>query len=129
MIGLLNKPMFYRNIPGVIFILFCHLATAHHSPVAFDTEVTDFSINGVISKVDIRNPHSMITLLVTNEDGSETEWDVEFSSINLLLRRGWDFDRLQVGDQVTCTGNPSAREKQEMYMWSILLSDGTEFGR
>lgn len=102
---------------------------AHHSPVAFDTNVTDFSISGEIQRVDIRNPHSVMDLRVSNNDGSTTLWHIEFSSVNLLLRRGWDFERLTVGEQVTCTGNPSAGDDDEMYMWSIKLADGTEFGR
>jgi hypothetical protein len=97
--------------------------------VAFDTGVTDFSLNGEIISVDVRNPHSAMILRVTNNDGSTTDWDIEFSSINLLLRRGWDFDQLQVGEQVKCTGNPSSRGLPEMYMWSIILADGTEFGQ
>jgi hypothetical protein len=28
-----------------------------------------------------------------------------------------------------CIGNPSASGKAQMYMWSIKLADGTEFGR
>ena len=104
-------------------------ASAHHSPVAFDTGVTDFTINGKIEHVDVRNPHSVMDLRVTNDDGSATLWHIEFSSVNLLLRRGWDFERLKVGEEVTCTGNPSATGKPEMYMWSIVLPDGTEFGR
>ena len=104
-------------------------ATAHHSPVAFDTAVTDFSIAGEIQSVDVRNPHSVMEVRVMNDDGSTTVWHIEFSSVNLLLRRGWDFSRLQVGEQVTCTGNPSANGINEMYMWSITLADGTQFGR
>jgi hypothetical protein len=104
-------------------------APAHHSPVAFDTKVTDFTIVGQIESVDVRNPHSVMQLRVTEDDGSETLWHIEFSSVNLLLRRGWEFDRLQIGERVACTGNPSASGKNEMYMWSILLDDGTLFGR
>ena len=104
-------------------------ATAHHSPVAFDTRITDFTLTGEIESVDIRNPHSVMTLRVPNDDGSTTTWDIEFSSVNLLLRRGWDFERIKAGDTVKCVGNPSATGLNEMYMWSIVLPDGTEFGR
>ena len=114
---------------GVVFFLITQFVFAHHSPVAFNTEVTDFTLSGVILKADVRNPHSSLTLRVNNADGSATDWDIEFSSINLLLRRGWDFDRLVPGEQVRCIGNPSALGKNEMYMWTISLSDGTEFGR
>jgi len=102
---------------------------AHHSPVAFNTQVTDFVLKGQIELVEMRNPHSVMQLRVANDDGTTTRWDIEFSSVNLLLRRGWDFDRIKVGDQVTCIGNPSATGRSEMYMWSIVLADGTEFAR
>ena len=88
-----------------------------------------FALQGEIKLVEMRNPHSVMQLRVANGDGSTTRWDIEFSSVNLLLRRGWDFERIKVGERVTCVGNPSATGKAEMYMWSIVLADGTEFGR
>lgn len=102
---------------------------AHHSPVAFNLSVTDFELKGEIESVDIRNPHSVMELAVANADGTSTTWHIEFSSVNLLLRRGWDFERIKAGDKVTCIGNPSASGRSEMYMWSIVLADGTEYGR
>jgi outer membrane usher protein FimD/PapC len=112
-----------------LLVLLAAPSAAHHSPVAFKTDVTDFTIKGAIEHVDVRNPHSVMDVRVTDRDGSATLWHIEFSSVNLLLRRGWDFERLKVGEEVTCTGNPSASGKTEMYMWSITLADGTEFGR
>jgi hypothetical protein len=117
------------KVTAALAFLLPGIVVAHHSPVAFDTTVTDFAISGEVEYVDMRNPHSVMRLEVAGEDGSSTLWDIEFSSVNLLLRRGWDFDRIKVGDRVTCIGNPSAAGKAEMYMWSIKLADGTEFGR
>jgi hypothetical protein len=114
---------------AVMLALASGAAPAHHSPVAFDLEVTDFAITGEIEYVDMRNPHSVMELRVANDDGTSTLWSIEFSSVNLLLRRGWDFERIKAGERVTCVGNPSATGKREMYMWSIVLADGTEFGR
>jgi hypothetical protein len=114
---------------ALTLLLLGRIGYAHHSPIAFDTSVTDFAISGEIEYVDMRNPHSVMRLKVAAEDGTSTLWDIEFSSVNLLLRRGWDFERIKVGDRVTCVGNPSATGKAEMYMWSIELADGTEFGR
>lgn len=113
----------------VALLLFGGAVSAHHSPIAFDTGVTDFAISGEIEYVDMRNPHSVMRLRVPGEGGGSATWDIEFSSVNLLLRRGWDFERIKVGDRVTCIGNPSANGKTEMYMWTIKLADGTEFGR
>ena len=102
---------------------------AHHSPANFNLEVTDFAVTGTISSVSFRNPHSVIQLSVESDDGLSTEWYVEFSSVNLLLRRGWDLASIEAGDKVTCIGNPSQNGDTEMYMWTIRLDDGTEFGR
>jgi hypothetical protein len=118
-----------RATGAACLILAGSLAAAHHSPVNFDLDVTDFAVSGTISSVSFRNPHSVIELAVESADGSSTQWYVEFSSVNLLLRRGWDLDRIAAGDAVTCIGNPSRDGTAEMYMWTIRLEDGTEFGR
>ena len=124
--------MRYTIATGILaaaLVAMAPVGSAHHSPVAFNVQVTDFELKGVIERVEMRNPHSVMRLRVANDDGTTTLWDIEFSSVNLLLRRGWDFDRIKVGDRVTCVGNPSATGQAEMYMWSIVLADGTEFAR
>ena len=104
-------------------------STAHHSPANFNLDVSDFAVTGTIASVSFRNPHSVIELAVESADGASTQWYVEFSSVNLLLRRGWDLDRIEAGDTVTCIGNPGHDGAPEMYMWTIRLEDGTEYGR
>lgn len=104
-------------------------SAAHHSPANFDLDVTDFVITGTIDYVDFRNPHSVIELLVEDSTGATVQWYVEFSSVNLLLRRGWDIDKIEAGDKVTCVGNPSKNGAAEMYMWTIKLADGSAFSR
>ena len=101
---------------------------AHHSPAIYDLTVTDFALEGEIKEIEFRNPHSEL-LLVVKPVGADTavEWEVEFSSVNLLLRRGWKPGQLKVGDRVTCIGNPGKNGIHQMYMWSIKLADGTVF--
>lgn len=126
-----NRHLLFHAFALSFAVCLTHIQTvyAHHSPAAFNTEITDFAVEGELVSVDFRNPHSAMTVRVIDDDGEETLWEIEFSSINLLLRRDWDFDRLKAGGQIKCIGNPSALGRQEMYMWSIVLSDGTEFGR
>ena len=44
----------------VVCLLACGVISApiqaHHSPVAFDTKITDFVLTGEIESVDVRNP-------------------------------------------------------------------------
>lgn len=118
-----------RATIAACLVLTLGTSAAHHSPVNFNLDVTDFAVTGKIASVSFRNPHSVIELEVESPEGTATRWYVEFSSVNLLLRRGWDLDRIKAGDTVTCVGNPSAGGDPEMYMWTLRLEDGTEFGR
>ena len=113
----------------LICVLIFSSAVAHHSPANYDLSVTDFAIKGEIRSVEFRNPHSEIVLVVKDGKGVAAEWEVEFSSINLLARRGWKMNRIKPGDTVTCIGNPDKTGGHKMYMWSIKLADGTEFAK
>jgi putative transposon-encoded protein len=105
------------------------LANAHHSPATYDLTVTDFGVTGKIKSVEFRNPHSQIVLEAPDKNGKTAEWAVEFSSVNLLVRRGWKFARIKPGDTVTCIGNPAKGGEPKMYMWSIKLADGTVYAK
>ena len=118
-----------RPLTAASLILVCSVGAAHHSPVNFNLDVTDFAVTGTVASVSFRNPHSVIELEVAEPGEPARLWYVEFSSVNLLLRRGWDLDRIAAGMTVTSIGNPSRDGSPEMYMWTIRLEDGTEFGR
>ena len=49
---------------ALAFLLLAGTGYAHHSPVAFDTGVTDFALSGEVEYVDMRNPHSVMRLEV-----------------------------------------------------------------
>lgn len=102
---------------------------AHHSPANYDLTVTDFAIKGTVKSAEFRNPHSKLVLIVKDAKGKEAEWDIEFSSINLLVRRGWKLSDIKYGDTVRCIGNPDKTGAKHMYMWSIKLADGREFSK
>jgi hypothetical protein len=113
------------------WLLMCSVgfAHAHHSPATYDLTITDFAVTGKVKRIDFRNPHSHLVLEAPDKDGKMAQWEVEFSSVNLLLRRGWKLDRIKVGDTITCIGNPSKSGEPVMYMWSVKLSDGTVFAK
>jgi len=113
-------------VPLIMFALAIP-SYAHHSPANFDLTVTDFSVQGKIETIEFRNPHSVMHLSVKGSDGKNVDWYIEFSSVNLLVRRGWDLKRFKYGDTVTCIGNPDKTGAAKMYMWSVKLADGTEY--
>ena len=103
-------------------------ALAHHSQVGlFDSDET-VEINGIVTRVNWRNPHGQILLDVTDEDGNVTEWDAETASVSVLRIRGVDpGDAVKVGDRVTIAGAPSVRNRPQVLARSMLLANGYEF--
>ena len=62
-------------------------AIAHHSVgINFDNTKA-FNLTGVLKEIDIRNPHSQITLSVKGTDGVVKDWFIEWSDKNALIRR------------------------------------------
>jgi hypothetical protein len=110
---------------AVWLVFGCLLAFSHHSVVAnFDqTKVVD--VVGKITKFAIQNPHSQITLEVKKPGGGVTEFYVEWSDKNSLLRRTVPVTKLHPGDTVTISVNPSKRLPNLGYFRSATLPDGT----
>lgn len=96
----------------------------HHSVAANFDSSSSLEITGTVKEIDIRNPHSQITLDVA-ESGEAVEWFVEWSDKNALVRRKVDYDRLEPGSEVTITVWPSRRLSHVGYFRQAVLSDGT----
>jgi hypothetical protein len=100
-------------------------ALAHHSVgINFDSSKA-FNLTGVLKELDIRNPHSQVTLSVKGPDGVVKDWFIEWSDKNALLRRKVDYQRMRVGDTVTIRVSPSRRLENVGYFQSATLQDGS----
>lgn len=99
------------------------VAVAHHSVgVNFDNSKA-MNLTGRIKEVEIRNPHSQITLEVTQPDDTVKEWLIEWSDKNALLRRKIPYELLRVGDTVTVNASPSRRLDNLAYFRTAVLPD------
>ena len=102
-------------------------AAAHHS-VAINFERGEpIEIRGVVKEVHMRNPHSQFVVTVRAEDGTVTDWFVEWSDRNSLVRRGVDLDLIKPGDTVTLTLWPSQRLPNVGYFVQAVLADGSVY--
>jgi hypothetical protein len=100
-------------------------ALAHHSVgINFDASKA-FTLTGVLKEIDIRNPHSQITLSVKGADGTVKDWFIEWSDKNALIRRKVGYERMKVGDTVTIRVSPSRRLENVAYFQSATLQDGS----
>ena len=101
----------------------------HHSvPVNFDMK-SDIEVQGVITKTKWVNPHSQITLEITDEAGEKKIWLVEMNARNTIQRLGrklgWSTDEFVVGDEITVGGWPS-RHNNRVYFRRATLASGKE---
>ena len=67
---------------------------AHHNSAAvFSTD--DIEIEGVVTEFNFKNPHLNIILVVTDENGVETEWMATGPGPTPFRRWGWTLDTVQ----------------------------------
>ena len=98
------------------------LAPAHHSVTGvFDPDEV-IEVEGELTRVFWRNPHSRFW--ITAEDG-ET-WEIEGGALRWLERGGITRDLFVEGERIRVSGNPARRSANEMLAHNILLSGGTE---
>jgi uncharacterized protein DUF6152 len=100
-------------------------AIAHHSVgINFDASKA-FTLTGVLKELDIRNPHSQITLSVKGADGIVKDWFIEWSDKNALIRRKVRYEQMKIGDTVVIRVSPSRRLENVAYFQSATLADGS----
>jgi hypothetical protein len=109
-----------------IACFFAGSAIAHHSLSEFDPDLP-ISISGTVSKVEWKSPHARLYLDAVGEDGETVNWNFELPSPNTLMRRGWNRNALQPGEQVTVTGIRARNYPTIAIARTITNKDGEAF--
>ena len=97
--------------------------SAHHSMAMFDLQNT-IAVTGVVTRIELKNPHSLFYVAVTGEDGKQVEWMLEAQPLVTLLDSGWSQTTMQVGDKVTAVGSPARNGSPALLVRAIQLPDG-----
>ena len=94
--------------------------SAHHSRAMFDV-TRNVTYRGVVKEYRWQNPHSHIVITVgsdATDPSTVGTWDVEASSINLMVSGGWSRTTYKPGDRITVVAHPS---KDEFHCrWPVL---------
>lgn len=103
-------------------------ALGHHSIVAFYDQDRRVQIEGIVTEIFWRNPHTGFTIEVVNADGVVEEWVTEGNTTSELLRRGFRRDAVKVGDRVRAGGRASRRGDRMIFgsPSHVLLPGGGE---
>jgi Family of unknown function (DUF6152) len=99
-------------------------AGAHHAFAAEFDAKKPVHLEGVVSKVELINPHAWIHVDVKGPDGKVTAWMVEAGSPNVLLRRGFTKTTVATGTPVVVDGYQSKDGSTRANGRDITLPDG-----
>ena len=104
-------------------------ATAHHGGAAYDSTRT-VTVTGPVTDFKFVNPHVLISIAVTGEDGEVVEWTGELTSPNRLARMAqpgsvrWHKEILKPGDVIELTGNPAASGAPALRLHKVIDATG-----
>lgn len=97
---------------------------SHHSFNAeFDIE-KPVSLTGKVTRMQWSNPHGWVYIDVENEDGTVTNWALETSAANNLIRRGWKREDLPAGTTIVVEGFQARNGSPTANIRGIVLEDG-----
>ena len=118
----LPKHAILAMLPSLMLTL---AAPAHHSVAVNFDQSREITIEGVLTEMSWRNPHSHFRIDVAAGDGSQLEWLVEMGAINTMRRAGFEVELFVPGENVSITGWPGWRDRT-LYLNSAILQNGTE---
>jgi hypothetical protein len=101
---------------------------AHHSATVFDPDNL-VSVTGTVTDFQFVNPHVLVFIKVTEEDGTERTWGGELTAPNRLVRMTnleipWSRDILRPGDRIVMEGHPARNGAPAMDVITIINADG-----
>ena len=100
---------------------------AHHGSAAFDTG-KKVTLKGTVKEWVYSNPHCLLTLDVTGEDGQVVQWIAEGQAPNVIFPVGYRKDSFKAGDQVTITVEPVKNGRPMGRILQAVLADGKTLG-
>ena len=116
-------------LPLGIFGFASGLSARHSIQAQFDVHKT-IMVSGVVAKVEYINPHSYLTVDVTETDGSMTRWAFEMAAAGQLRKAGLsraDRGGLKAGDELTVIAMPARNGSTTGLAQILKLTDGREF--
>ena len=105
-------------------------AWGHHSFAAVYLEDREVTIEGRLVQFLWRNPHTLVHVMVEQDDGSNVRYVVEWGSATQLGATGLTQATLRPGDYVVINGNPGRNvEDNRVRLLNFLRpSDGLTWG-
>jgi hypothetical protein len=112
-------------VAALVFAAGASPASAHHSFGMFDMKAeSEIAVQGVIKQWALVNPHSWLTITVTNADGTEADWSFEAAAVAQLIPKGINAQTYKVGEKVTVVGGPLKDGRKGGVLKFVVHADG-----
>lgn len=118
------KTRYFWIAAGLGLMLAAVPVWAHHAFAAEFDAKKPVHLEGVVTKVELINPHAWIHVDAKGSDGKVTSWMIEAGSPNVLLRRGFTKQSVPTGTQVVVDGYQSKDGSMRANGRDITLPDG-----
>jgi hypothetical protein len=102
----------WRNL-AVAFVFASSLAApviAHHASGPFYDATKHVEVQGIVTRLLVKNPHSFLYLTVKDDKGQPVDWQVEMGTGAQLARNNLTVETLKPGTEIKVGGQPSRAE-------------------
>jgi hypothetical protein len=99
-------------------------AAAHHAFAAEFDVSKPVSLRGVVTKVELINPHSWITMDVKDASGKTVSWMIEGGSPNSLFKKGVTKQTVPIGSELVIDGYQARDGGPRAVGRNIAFADG-----
>jgi len=107
---------------------FVSVVSAHHGGGSFDLS-RSITYDGILTKVELVNPHSWLYFDVTEPNGKVSHHRCEMRSVHVLRRSGWGKEQFPAGQPITVEAAPDRVDPNSCYLNTIRFKDGTHMDR
>ena len=118
-----------RNRLAMVFAVVVGLSVsaplfAHHGGATLYTDRT-VTLTGTVKTWYWSNPHCLLTITVTGDDGEAVDWIAELQAPNTIRPLGFLKNSFKPGDEVTVTLQPTKNGSPNGRLTRLVLADGT----
>jgi len=106
-----------------VFLAFGAKAQAHHAVASVYDLNTEVVLEGLLTDLNFRNPHSNLHLAVPNGDGTTTEWVLTTAAVQVLTRAGVDRTSIKPGESLKVTILPARNGNPAGFIRRLELAD------